>query len=439
MARIMGLDDEMAEDVRYQLAASLRPLDEAIVLPQAHRSVESGAFKNVVMRLNGKEGDLTGDLFSPNWFSGVSVVQVDDVSARRLLEDPTRRKRTLATLVNAIVSETDSADVQVGPALDGDEYDRDTEEWQAGFDGPGCCIGLYSAQQARAPHSGANGMHRAHMAYYLVCKAGAGVAAQTFHTRLSGQLSKGVSLNECFAPNGIPGAQALRRVSLAGQRNRARLLAVAAQALGIYSIDTVNDNASFAGSDARMVITQTNVHTNVIREEGDFDATASKTWLYTSGCIDTTSGHGLVASSNVAEGFVLLTDSNGDARMNLRNSAHNALPFASQRLRGIREVVMQAAEARLKQKASGSSVHPDASWIHERFGWKRTDPDFDIEPAALWGTHDSIKFISLWNRELGISNGRVEVLEPQLVALAALPREKLRAAKRYVMDGRQSR
>ena len=431
----------MAEAVRYELALSLRPCDEAIVLPQAHRSAESGAFKNVVMRLNGNEGELSCDIFSPNWFNGVSIVKVDDAAARRLIEDPARRRKALAALVETIVSESDSADVQVGPALDGDEFDRDTEEWQAGFDGPGCCIGLYSAQQSRAPRSGAAGMHRVHMAYYLVCKAGAGVAAQTFHTRLSGQLHKGASLNECLKGGGIPGAQALRRVSLAGQRNRARLLAIAARTLGFDAVDTVNDNASCIGSQARMVITQTNVHTNVLREASDLSTSVSTMWHYAAGCVDAVSGHGLVASSNVAEGFVILTDSNGEPRMSLRNGAQNALPFASQRLCSIRDVVMHAAEAYREQrsahdqrdKRADASVHPDSEWIRERFGWKRTDADFDIEPAALWGTHDSIRFVSAWNRELGISDGRVEVLEPQVVTLAALPREKLRAAKRYVI------
>ena len=86
--------------------------------------------------------------------------------------------------MDAIPSEMEGSDVQVGPELDGDEQDRDRAPWIAGFDSPGCCVGLYSAQQSRAPEAHMAGMHRIHSAYFLVCKAGAGLAGQTFHSRL---------------------------------------------------------------------------------------------------------------------------------------------------------------------------------------------------------------------------------------------------------------
>lgn len=105
----------------------------------------------------------------------VSVVGVPAEVAEPLLRDPRKRATALQRLVEAIPSEMEGAEVQVGPELDGDEQDRDTKPWTAGFDSPGCCVGLYSAQQSRAPDANITGMHRSHSAYFLVCKAGGGL------------------------------------------------------------------------------------------------------------------------------------------------------------------------------------------------------------------------------------------------------------------------
>ena len=137
------------------------------------------------MRLSGTETGLSGDLFSANWFMGVSVLEVPGNVARPLLENPAKRASALRKLAEAVPSELADASVEVGPTLDGDADDKDTQAWVAGFDSPGCCVGLYSAQQTKAPGDGAvSGMNRVHHTYYLVVKAGGGVAAQTF-TRAS--------------------------------------------------------------------------------------------------------------------------------------------------------------------------------------------------------------------------------------------------------------
>ena len=127
---------------------------------------------------------VSPDLFSPQWFSGVSVVSVPAEVAEPLLREPARRAAALKRLVAAIPSEMNDVDLQVGPELDGDSTDRDVSGWVAGFDSPSCSVGLYSARQSRAPDTGMNGMSRAHSAYFLVCKAGGGTAATTF-TRAS--------------------------------------------------------------------------------------------------------------------------------------------------------------------------------------------------------------------------------------------------------------
>ena len=426
MARVLGLE-EVSPSLKSALGSSLRVYDEAVVLPQAHRSTESGGFKNVAMKLSGTEPELSTDLFSPNWFSGVSAVQIPMEIAEPLIKDPRKRAAALAKIVASVPSEMEGADVQVGPDLDGDEHDRDTAAWQAGFDSPGCCVGLYSAQQSRAPDSSVQGMHRIHNTYFLVCKAGGGAAAQTFHSRLVAALGTGQSLDECLKQGESPGPQGLRRVSLAAQRNRARILELAARAIDYHALDTISDNASNAGY--RMAVTTLNVQTNVLREN------PSGGWYYAAGCVDAASSQGLLASSNPHEGFVVFTDSNARYKINLRNPAYNCMPFSSMRLGNNRDAVMAAADKHKKAISGRDAAHPDADWVRERFGWKAKSLGVDIEPPPLWGTYGSEEFITAWGRELGIASCRVMRLQPEIVSIAAVEPAKLRAAAKHVQRG----
>lgn len=431
MARVFGLDEEhCTAALRQALQNNLRLYDECIVLPQAHRSAESGGFKNVALRLSGTEPDLSGEVFSPNWFSGVSAALVDPKLAEALLKDPAKRAAALKRLAAIVPSEMEGADVTVGPDLDGDPQDRDLKPWVPGFDGPGCCVGLYSAAQSKSPEVGIQGLSRTHHVYFLVCKAGGGIAAQTFHARICASLSKGQSLDDCLASGNEPGAQALRRVSMAAQRNRGRILVMAAEALGFHTIDTIGDNASPEGSQYRMAITQLNVHTNVLRKVEE--AGRAGTYHYAAGCVDVQTSQGLVASSNVAEGFVVFTDSNGGYKINLKNGAHNTVPFATVRLQSNRDIVTKAADL---HKTHGERAHPDAEWIRERFAWKAKDFGVDLEPPPLWGSHNSEEFVTAWGREIGVSSCRVVRLQPEVVAIAATEPARLRAAAKHVNGG----
>jgi hypothetical protein len=391
--------------------------------------VSLSGFKNVAIKLSGTESELAPELFSPNWFSGVSALSIPADIAESLLKDPRKRASALAKLAEAIPSEMEGAEVQVGPELDGDEHDRDTNKWVAGFDSPGCCVGLYSAQQSRAPESQTHGMHRIHNAYFLVCKAGGGAAAQTFHSRLTAALSQGRSLDECLKQGESPGPQGLRRVSLAAQRNRARILELAARAIGYVGVDTIGDNAATPEHPYRMAITTLNVQTNVLRE-----ATGGH-WHYAAGCVDAASSQGLLSASNPHEGFVVFTDSNAGYKINLRNPAYNCLPFSSQRIGCNRDAVMRAADAHKKAIAGVESAHPDAQWVRERFAWKAKQVGVDIEPPPLWGTYDSEEYVTAWGRELGVSACRVMRLQPEIVAIAAVEPAKLRAAAKHVQKG----
>ena len=103
------------------------------------------------------------------------------------------------------------------------------------------------------------------------------------HSRLSAALAQGKSLDECFAENGSPGLQALRRVGLAGQRNRQRILAMAAQALGFATLDTISDNAAAPSAPHRGCIPAIDITYNSLRK---VDGVPRSTYQYSSGCVD---------------------------------------------------------------------------------------------------------------------------------------------------------
>ncbi len=414
----------------------MRVCDEAVVLPVAGRSSESGAFKNVCMRLSGSDRELNPDIFSPNWFAGASVVVVPPEAAEAVVRNPAKRAAALKKLVAKIPSEMADSNVQVGPSIDGDENDRDKQGWIAGFDSGSCCVGIYSARQSREPEAGQSGMTRVHSAYYLVAKAGGGVAAQTFHSRLTAALQTGKTLDECFEEGASPGAQALRRVSLAAVRNRQRILALAAEAFGFAMLDTIGDNAASPSSPMRGCITTVDVTYNSLRI---VEGMPRSTWQYSSGCVDALLSQGLMTSSNVAEGFVVFTSSNDDFRINLRNDAHNTLPFVTTRLKTTRALSHTAAEAHKNAKGRpGAVAHPDHDYVHEHFIWKSRDLGVgvaDIEPPALWGSHSSEAFLASWSRELGVSVCKAIRMAPELVCVAAMEPAKLRAAVKHVQQG----
>lgn len=434
MARVLAVNDyEVPQSLRSALLSQLRVYDDVRVLPGAHRSPESGAFKNVTMRLSGTEPGLSGELFSQNWFTGVSVIELPGEIAQPLLKDPRKRAAALQKLAAAVPSELADASVEVGPALEGDDNDRDTKAWLAGFDSPSCCVGLYSAQQTKAPGDAAHtGMQRIHHTYYLAVKAGGGIAAQTFHARLCAALTQGKSLDDALEAGDEPGPQALRRVAMAAQRNRGRILIEAAKALGFHAVDTLSDQASPDGQMYRQAVTPVNSVLNVLRKI-ECGSRGQSMWQYTSGCVDAHYSTGVVAASNAQQGFVLFTTQSGEMRVpQVKNELYDTVPFASRRLLSNRDVVMLAAEAHKQAKAAHAAAHPDSEWLRERFAWRAKDLGLDLEPPALWGAFEEEEWIASWGREVGVAGLRAVSLTPELVCVAAVEAPKLRAAARFV-------
>ena len=409
MARILSLTD-CSSSIRNALLRSLRPSDEALLLPQSEQSVDSGSYKNVVFKLASEEQDVPSDIFSSRFFDGVTAVKLDDRDVEPLLKDPERRAAALQKLADEIPSEMTSSDINIGPDLDGDDADRDTCDWTAGFDSPACCVGLYCSEHSRAPEPGLAGNNRVHRLSFLVCRAGAGIAASTFHSRLLGALKKGKTLEQALAGGA---AQGLRRVALAGTRNRTRILLQAAKILGFAHVESIADQASMGR--LRGAVPSVDVSFNTLRK------LETKHYQYST-ALDCTISQGAIVSSNVSDGFLLFVSPSMGVKVQVRNEAASCIPFSTPRLRTSRAI----AEAIVNDEGA---AHVDAEFIEERFSWQNKNIGQGSEsvlPFCFHGSHVEEHFTAAYARELGLAAASQCRLRPELVCLAGCDPSKLR-------------
>ena len=427
MARILSLDD-VPHNIKKSLSDALRPTDEAKLLPSACLDTKSGKWENVVFRLDAAERNVPTAIFAPCWGEGVSAIKVSGKWVSDILADPAVRHAALAKLRDAIPSQTADSALLAGCDLDGDENDRDVSEWTAGFDGHSCFVGLYSAEHSCAPDPTLRGRDRCHSTSYLVVKAGSGQAGCKFHSRFVSELQKGTSLNEVFAVPAM--AAALRRVTRAGTRNRSRILMLASEALGAPIIDSVPDQSSCGRY--RSAVTQVDVNVNVLRKVEDRNA--GNVFQYST-CVDATVSTGLISLSNLSDGVVLFLSEGGDVRQTLRNDAHSTLPYSSPRLVSDSDLISQVAKEHKAAARNGNGANIDSAFIRDRFTWKNRQfapTDADVEPLALWGSHNRESFFARFARELGVAQCQVVRLRPCAVCVAGVDQGKLRAAQRSI-------
>ena len=417
--------------------------DTAYLLPDAQFSEESLSFKNCVFELDGNVPQFPHRAFSNNWCSGVSAVHVPYNIVEDVLmnKSASERSQILAKLRDRIPNEITDRNVIVGPKLQTDENDRDIEDWTAGFDTSNCCLGLYACEQERQTEGANFNAQRAHKEFYIVCKAGAGRAAQEFSDQLAQYAQESKSLNQVLGPGGILGEEVMRRVSIAARRNRARLLKIAADELGLGNyVDNVIDNAGYVGSVNRHAIVDVDSYCNVLVPADKAQGTQGN-WLYYAGSIPTTQSQGLLSCNTAQLGFLLFHTSEAQfdrlQRTNLlvSNVAYNALPFSTPRDLPTNVALKNACDV----------ANPDNAWIRSRFAWKSasdrllntrsTDAQTaekisKIEPPQLQGTHRPAKWPQTNARELGIITYINTKLRPELVVLPGTEPEKLRSLMR---------
>jgi hypothetical protein len=464
MAQIYFFDDahdelvgshEQAQAVRNSLGASLRSNDSAILLPGAAHSQGSLAYKNVVVSLDAKAPSAPLNLLHDDWGHGVSVVRVPPEAAERALNQ-SYRARALERLGqccrNALRLRADGDD-SVGPKLACDEggaRDMESDNWEPGFDGSNCSVGLYSALETRRPISGSEGMRRAFRSYFLVAKAGAGNAAQELSARISSLADTQLSLDEVFGVSGShPDALCpadLERVVACGRRNRARILHQAAQALGFqHEIDTAPDHACCDSNSGNMAILLADAVTNVVeRVEGNPLSDEPAQWRYYAGCVSPYHSRGTVACSSPSDGYVMWLDAQGDTvpKTRVQNAVGGCTPFGSRRIMSTADALRRAVQglsvsadpvtpaaapdARDEGVAEG---HPDSEWLAAHFVWYKADdaraPPAALVPPQLWGTHEPLE-ASPWGHALGLGSLRALSLHPELVYMAGAEPAALR-------------
>ena len=422
MARLLTLDS-VTISLRNSLLSSLRSEDEGLLLPQASQSLENGVFKNCVFRVAGDSPGVNPSIFSHDLFSGISVVQLCEVDAQRigtLLESVDESNDVLTRLAEEIKSEVADSALQVGPSLDGDDLERDAEgsEWDAGFDSPSACVGIFTAQNSKAPDVGQRGCNRVFNQYFLVCKAGGGIASSTFHSRLLAALAKpGATLDSVLGEGGAVGAAALRRLASAGMRNRHRIMFQAARILGLKGVQDVGDQAS--RNKHRGAVVDVDIVVNSLRR---LDDAARSTWQVTN-AVDCTLSKGLASMSNLTDGILLFLDANGDKKIHLKsNEAWGTVPFSTPRLIDERAMVAKLI--------ASNFANTDAAWIKRRFAWRNrefTTSQPDVMPFCFFGSHDTETFAKSFGRELGLASLNAVRLRPELVATAGVASGKLRA------------
>ena len=433
MARLLTID-KCKVGLRNSLLSSLSANDEAVLLPQASKSVESDGFKNVCFRLRGDSSPVNPAVFSTRFYDGLSAVRLNDADAKvvnAILKDPVRRANMLQLLKTTIRSEVSDSELVVGPKLECDADERDSEAWVCGLDSTSAFAGVFETRHNRPPAgSTETGMTRPYTELFLVVRAGAGVASQTFQSRLTTALAAGATLDACLEEDtSPPGSTALRRLQRAGSRNRTRILAELADALKLTGVASVGDTE--CRSRTRMAVAHIDLQVNTLSKNEETISTTNSiqnsSWRYVT-AVDCLSSTGAGTLSNAAQGLVLFappTATSGIKTTPVRNECMNSLPFSTQRVMTERQAVEVICKA--------GKQHPDHDWIRERFAWRNSVADergAEIEPSSLWGSHTATSWTKSFARELAVSDLEPLVLSPELVVTAGLTAGKLRAVLR---------
>ena len=224
-------------------------------------------------------------------------VQARRRAATRRAGRPRGARRALAKLREAIPSETADSELQVAQ-LDCDESDRDTEEWTAGFDSASAFVGLFLAEHSIAPEPG-----RRACTGFTRSATWCARPARGSRGRLPLAPDGGAAARR--DARGLPrevGRRAGPRSAAArlnGRLPRARILLLAAKALGFDLLDTVPDQSS--RGKYRAAVTHLDVSTNVLRGR----RLGQPVHLPVHDLPRRGGLHGLLSLSNAADGMLL--------------------------------------------------------------------------------------------------------------------------------------
>jgi hypothetical protein len=373
-------------------------------------SPESGNLRNATLSFEDSASDVKMELFSENWHHGVSLCEIDSTRARRLLDSKPALLETLRKAVRCYASDQER---DLGPSLNCDHSDRDLEDdcWDAGLDSPGSCAGLYSADCLSQPFD--SGISRRNTRYFLIVKAGAGRAARDFHMQLQAALKNNSFLSDALVgPTGI-GEQKLRRIEMSARRNRARVLADMATALGASEVATAPDHASHASHvTLRCAVPTVDVKTNFLHQHSN-----AKTWMYLAGMAEGGSSGGLVTCKNTAGGFLLFAEQDGSLDIHLKNQLGNMTPFGTARTKSSLETLLKMSAA-----VTQHTPHEDDAWVRDRFAWTHSPQGtvLDLIPMSLWGMHEEERQVEHSAVAMGTVGLRTLKCNPEAVVVPGI-------------------
>ena len=411
--RELGREDGEGREAHQQISTLLRDCDQAILLPGAHYSTSDSdlGLQNVVYELNGETKKFSHGLLNENWGHGVAVVRLN-ASAVALLPPFDQISESLCELRDSLPNVVRDSELSVGPGLYADgAHDVGETDWEPGFDSSNCLVGLYSALEYRPSYANGEapliGTTRAHLAYYLVVRAGAGTAADEFHRYLMQALQQGLTLHTALENIATQGGfqnvdGLLTRLANAGRRNRAHLMLLLARAIGLESeITCALDHSTRRGRAARQMATlDLDTVTNVF-ERGE----SPGFFNYFANAVAPKTSQGVVICSNLASGLFLYRPyssahneaawARGATSIAISNDVLGAIPFGPQRacsdqdLLGEIEHRCKNAIARFNSPTKTAfldtldtptvesmtieqllkEAHPDYDWCRAHFSW----------------------------------------------------------------------
>lgn len=441
---------DLTAKLRTELERELRPVDTAWLLPGASASLESSDLKNTVLGLDPSAPGPPVHLFGSDWGHGVSAIRVPTERVESLVATPEQRVRLLQAMRDAIPCELIDSNIQVGPQLQSNHHkDAEGDDWVVGFDGVNCSCGLYYATELRSSTGNrGDGMTRPVDSYFLVAKAGGGLAAQQFHAELSGLFAdKTASLQQIDQAHQLE--HKMQRVVQAGRRNRAAILHTLAKVMGmIADIDVVVDHASANSvTPKQLAILRIDAVTNVLIKSEREEGAREVEWKYFAGAVAPSCSQSSIMCSNALEGYIGFFPLNEQQdALHLRNEAGGALPFSSLRTSSGAQALERAVSAHCERRG-----HPEHEWIQQHFAWYRPavrrvahlDPKVQqcidaLEPAPLWGTHTPATY-TRWLRPLGAEEANVVRLFPTMVVMAGNESSVLRSVATIADDQRRAR
>jgi hypothetical protein len=316
----------------------------------------------VIFELDPNTSNLNPKLFCPNWYAGITAVEVDKVLGHNIEHNQDVRKMFMSR-VNECVS---NVDLFRPETLDSDA--------KHSFCTDACSVGLYRGYE----HTNASdhSICRQKIVYYMICKSDAGQKAYSLSERLNGLLDNPNSSLDHVIGNscGKITLDDFNNVSEDGQARRISLLQDCIQ-YATESVETALPQLCTIDNEASKKALQTaryiSIQYNCMRIKEDAH---SRKYIYYAGCAPTALCNGSIIALGGSSGFLL--SKCADAFFKCTGGDMKAAPVGASRWRYTQEAISGAMHM----------CEEEEEWIRSHFSWEGCDKHKHI-PACIAGTH----------------------------------------------------